>query len=166
MTPTSSSPFPPTLPAFLPTIVHSVYSPTTLQAFQISHELRFLISLSRCIFSVVAWLPPQVIGAVVRKHPVSTLGAPLLVLAILVALGVYGVLAGAASVADNNRNSATTVATDTSQTFALYVEKVRGWRREVIACQLFVHRHCSRHARGTGGGIVCRVPQRSSVQHE
>lgn len=67
---------------------------------------------------------PQVVGAVVRKHPISTLGIPLLVLAVLIALGIYGVLAGSASLANSNKDTAYSLAVDTSQAFTLYVEKV------------------------------------------
>ena len=72
-------------------------------------------------------LSSQVVGAVVRKHPISTLGIPLVVLAILIALGIYGVIAGSNSLANSNKSTAYSLALDTSQAFSLYVEKVSAW---------------------------------------
>ena len=63
----------------------------------------------------------------VRKHPISTLGIPLVVLAVLIALGIYGVIAGSNSLANSNKSTAYSLALDTSQAFSLYVEKVSAW---------------------------------------
>ncbi|GAX74177.1 hypothetical protein CEUSTIGMA_g1626.t1 [Chlamydomonas eustigma] len=65
----------------------------------------------------------QVVGTIVRKHPFSTLGVPLAVLVILTGLGVYGALAGAASVSTSNQDTAYSVAVDESLSFTLYVER-------------------------------------------
>ena len=64
---------------------------------------------------------------VVRKHPFSTICVPLMVLVVLVGLGVYGVLAGAASTANSNQSTAYSIVRDTSLSFTLYIEKVGAW---------------------------------------
>ena len=72
-------------------------------------------------------MPSQVVGVVVRKHPFSTICVPLMVLVVLVGLGVYGVLAGAASTANSNQSTAYSIVRDTSLSFTLYIEKVGAW---------------------------------------
>ena len=68
--------------------------------------------------------PWQVVGIVVRQNPVSCVVVPLLVLCVLVGLGVFGVLAGAANVATENQNTAYSIVKDTSMAFTLYIQRV------------------------------------------
>ena len=49
---------------------------------------------------------------------------------LLIGLGVYGVLAGAASMAESNKSTAYSVVKDTSQSFTFYIEKVSFLPRE------------------------------------
>ena len=67
----------------------------------------------------------QVVGAVVKLHPISTLGAPLFVLLLLTGLGVYGTLAGAQATANTNREAAHSTADETATSFTLTVQQVR-----------------------------------------
>ena len=66
----------------------------------------------------------QVMTEIVRKHPVTTAIIPLAVFLVLAGLGVFGVLAGAQSVATNNQNVAYSVAVDTSYRFSLSIQTV------------------------------------------
>lgn len=77
----------------------------------------------------------QVVGFVVKKHPIVTLTIPILVLFVFTGLGVYGTLAGAQNAVNNNKDTAYSAAVDTSVSFKLSLQVVSdGCMATLLAC--------------------------------
>ncbi len=60
-----------------------------------------------------------------RRHPVALALVPFAIFAILCGLGIFGAVAGANSVGSNSKSAALQLASDTSNTFMLSVQKAR-----------------------------------------
>ncbi|GAX78417.1 hypothetical protein CEUSTIGMA_g5859.t1 [Chlamydomonas eustigma] len=63
------------------------------------------------------------VSLVIRRQPATTLTAPCLLFILLYALGIYGAIAGAGSVENENKSVATNLAVDTSVSFKLSIEQ-------------------------------------------